>query len=61
MNTDLRGEILALLDEDVPAHDLGLCFSYSIFEEPYHTRLEKVTTYEEIYKVLDELGVEISI
>jgi hypothetical protein len=57
MEDKLRGEITALLDEAVPARDLGLCFSYTITEEPYHSQLEKVETYEEIYEILEEMGV----
>lgn len=57
MEEQLRGEITALLDEAVPARDLGLCFSYTITQEPYHTQLATATTYEEIHAVLDEMGV----
>ena len=61
MEERLRGEITALLDEAVAPRDLGLCFSYTITEEPYHTRLESVTTYEEIYAILEEMGVNIEV
>ena len=60
MEEQLRGEITALLDEAVPARDLGLCFSYTITQEPYHTRLAEATTYDEIHAVLDEMGVSVS-
>ena len=56
---ELRLEIEALLSQTAPAPDLGLCFSYSIAEEPYHTRLTQVTTYEEILTILEEMGLEL--
>lgn len=52
-----RMECLALIDEAVPPRDLGLCFSYTIVEEPYHTRLANANTYDEIHAILEEMGV----
>jgi hypothetical protein len=54
---ELRLEIEALLDESIPASDLGLCFSYSITEEPYHTRLTLANTYDDIRHILEEMSV----
>lgn len=56
---NLVGEITALLDEAVPPRDLGLCFSYTITEEPYHTRLTLVDTYDEIHAILQEMGIAV--
>jgi hypothetical protein len=56
---DLAGELTALLDEAVPAHDLALCFSYTITGEPYHTRLVECKTYEDIRTVLTDMGIEL--
>lgn len=55
----LVGELTALLDEAVPPRDLGLCFSYTITEEPYHSRLANANTYDEIREVLEEMGVNL--
>ncbi len=55
---DIELEIIALQDEAVPARDLGLCFSYTITEEPYHTRLATADTYEDIHKVLEEMKID---
>jgi hypothetical protein len=56
---NLAGELTALLDEAVPARDLGLCFSYTITEEPFHTRLTNVETYEEIREIMVEMGIDL--
>ena len=55
----LVGELTALMDEAVPPNDLGLCFSYTITEEPYHTRLAEATSYDSIREVLTEMGIRL--
>ena len=51
---ELRLEIEALLDESVPARDLGICFSLTLPNEGF----EDVQTYEEIHDILDRLGIQ---
>jgi len=55
MEDRLRGEITALLDEAVPAPDLGLCFSYTLPGEGFET----CQTYDEIYEKLEKLGISV--
>lgn len=55
----LVGELTALMDEAVPPRDLGLCFSYTIQQQPYHDRLANANTYDEIREVLEEMGVNL--
>jgi len=51
---ELRLEFLALLDQSVPARDLGYCFSLSL----PGLGLENVETYEEIEEILKEAGIQ---
>lgn len=51
----LVGELTALLDEAVPAHDLALCFSYTLPDAGF----EKCQTYDEIRAILTEMGIEL--
>lgn len=57
--SSLVGELTALMDEAVPPRDLGLCFSYTIIHEPYHSRLANVETYDEIREILEEMGINL--
>lgn len=51
---DLRLEFTALLEEDVPARDLGICFSLTL----PGLGLEDCTTYDEILAILKRSGIE---
>jgi hypothetical protein len=55
----LVGELTALMDEAVPPRDLGLCFSYTITDEPYHTQLANANSYDEIRATLTEMGINL--
>lgn len=52
---DLVGELTALMDESIPANDLGLCFSYTIPDKGF----ENCQTYDEIRLILTEMGIEL--
>lgn len=49
---ELRLELIALMDEALPAHDLALCFSYAVPDKGFET----CETYDEIWKLIKELG-----
>jgi hypothetical protein len=50
---NLVGELTALMDEAVPARDLGYCFSLSLPDHGF----ENCETYDEIREILEELNI----